>query len=219
MQIVAHVAGQLAVGFEDGGRGGGQVEFLQCSQQGLATRVFHQMAPRFDLRFASGLIAHEDLGELLQVFRRVPEIEDEVHVLRDPGQGLRDAIFEPRAAIGQGHHLVRAIDAHGFALAAQLLSDGGEIDESRHVSGSAIRVLGGFGIVAKHDAHERHAALGGLGVRALLPHRDRVETHVRGGLPVRIGRPGPDLIGTEGVPLRAAASQLITDPLGDPLHT
>ena len=85
VQIVAHVPGQLAMRLEHLRRGRCQIERLQLSQQCGTARVFHQVAPSLELFFAEGLITDVDLRELFQMFGGVPEIEDEVHVLRESG--------------------------------------------------------------------------------------------------------------------------------------
>ena len=129
-----------------------------------------------------------------------------IRVLHDPRESLRNVLLEPGAAIGQGHHLVRVFNPHRFALATQLMFDRGQIDQAAHVSRSALRGLCGPRIVAKDKGHQWHATLGGFRVWTLLPHRNRIETDIRGGLSVRIRRPFPRLIRTERFARRAARS-------------
>ena len=114
VQVVSQVAGQQAVGLDHGGGRGGEIEGFELLPDDSSALVLERVATRGHWHSAPGFIAHVGVAEFLQVFARVPEIEDEVDRFRDSREGVGEALLEPRGAISASMSLELRPNPHFF---------------------------------------------------------------------------------------------------------
>jgi hypothetical protein len=75
VRVIAEVTGQLAMGFDDGGAAGREIEGLEIAQEGGATALFEGGQPGRELSEANGVVLAKDLAEFDEMIVGVMEVE------------------------------------------------------------------------------------------------------------------------------------------------